>query len=91
MGRRLALFNMEWRQRVLNARAFQTGFVLFTMPLTSRRQRKPDGTMEDVGVGLRRASRVVLRADYGFAISRPPPRFERRLQSRLLRHYLSLS
>ena len=71
MGRTLGLFNIEWRQRFVNARTFQTGFVLFyDAAHIARTAQGRDRTIEDVGVGLRLSVHgVVLRADYGFAIS----------------------
>jgi hypothetical protein len=71
MGRTLGLFNVEWRQRVINGRAFQIGFVLFyDAAHIARTAQGRDRTLEDVGVGLRLSVHgVVLRADYGFAIS----------------------
>jgi Tetratricopeptide repeat len=71
LGRTLGLFNVEWRQRVVNARAFQTAFVLFyDAAHTARTATGQDRTLEDVGVGLRVSVHgVVLRADYGLSIS----------------------
>jgi predicted double-glycine peptidase len=71
LGRTLGLFNVEWRQRVLNARAFQAAAVLFyDAAHIGRTAQGQDRTLEDVGFGLRVSVHgVVLRADYGFAIS----------------------
>ena len=71
LGRTLYLFNTEWRQRLINRSAFQTGFVLFyDAAHIARTAQLQDKTLEDVGVGLRVSVHgVVLRADYGFAIS----------------------
>jgi hypothetical protein len=71
MGRTLGLFNVEWRQRVINGRAFQIGFVLFyDAAHITRTAQGRDRTLEDVGAGLRLSVHgVVLRADYGLSIS----------------------
>ena len=71
MGRSLGLFNIEWRQRFINAHAFQTAFVLFyDAAHIGRTAQGKASTLEDVGVGLRLSVHgVVLRADYGFSIS----------------------
>lgn len=71
MGRTLGLFNIEWRQRLINARKFQAGFVLaYDAAHIRRTALGGSSTLEDVGIGLRLGLRgSVLRADYGFSIT----------------------
>jgi len=71
MGRSLGLFNVEWRQRLVNARLFQLGTVLFyDAAHTMRTAQGHDQTLEDLGVGVRIGVRgAVVRVDYGFSIS----------------------
>jgi tetratricopeptide (TPR) repeat protein len=71
MGRTLGLFNMEWRQRLVNARLFQLGTVLFYDAAHIKRTAQGhDQTLEDLGVGVRIGIRgAVIRVDYGFSIS----------------------
>jgi hypothetical protein len=71
MARSLAMFNIEWRQRIAQYRGIQGGFVLFYD--AARVMRTADGvdrTLEAVGPGLRVAARgAFLRLDYGISIS----------------------
>jgi len=71
MGRGLGLFNIEWRQRFINAHTFQTGFVLFyDAAHIARTAQGKASTLEDAGVGLRLSVHgVVLRVDYGLSIA----------------------
>jgi tetratricopeptide (TPR) repeat protein len=71
MGRGLGLFNVEWRQRLVNHRLFQGGFVVFyDAAHIARTARGEDGTFEALGVGLRASVMgAILRLDYGFSIS----------------------
>jgi tetratricopeptide (TPR) repeat protein len=71
MGRGLGLFNVEWRQRLVNFRRIQGGFVVFyDAAHIVRTAQGDDGTFEALGVGLRASVRgYILRLDYGFSIS----------------------
>jgi tetratricopeptide (TPR) repeat protein len=71
MGRGLGLFNVEWRQRLVNHRLFQGGFVVFyDAAHIARTARGEDGTFEAIGAGLRASVMgAILRLDYGFSIS----------------------
>jgi tetratricopeptide (TPR) repeat protein len=71
MGRSLALFNVEWRQRLLSLGAVQGGFVLFyDAAHIARTPQGEDRTLEALGGGLRVAVRdAILRLDYGISIS----------------------
>lgn len=72
MGRTLGLFNIEWRQRLVNHRLFQGGFVLFydAAHIARTAQGEDQQTFEAVGGGLRLSVRGgVVRMDYGVSIS----------------------
>jgi tetratricopeptide (TPR) repeat protein len=71
MGRSLAMFNIEWRQRLAQYKGIQGGFVAFyDVARMERTAQGEDGTFEAVGVGLRLAARgAFLRLDYGVSIS----------------------
>jgi tetratricopeptide (TPR) repeat protein len=71
MGRGLGLFNVEWRQRLVNHRLFQGGFVLFyDAAHIVRTARDEDGTFEALGVGLRASVMgAILRLDYGISLA----------------------
>jgi len=71
MGRSLALFNIEWRQRLASYRGVQGGVVLFyDVARIERTADKLDQTVEAVGGGLRLAVfGSFLRLDYALSIS----------------------
>lgn len=71
MGRSLGLFNVEWRQRLVNFRRVQGGFVLFyDAAHIARTAQGEDETLEAVGGGLRLAVRdAILRLDYAVSIT----------------------
>jgi tetratricopeptide (TPR) repeat protein len=71
MGRALGLFNVEWRQRLVNFRRVQGGFVLFyDAAHIARTAQGEDRTLEAVGSGLRVAVReAILRLDYAISIA----------------------
>ncbi len=68
IARSIALFNFEWRQRLVRTRLAQVGYILFyDGGWMGRTARGGDVTLHDVGIGLRVGVRgsVLLRADYG--------------------------
>jgi len=72
MGRGVGMFNVEWRQRLVNHRLFQGGFVLFydAAHVTRMADGNDHETFEAVGVGLRLSVfGAILRSDYGVSIS----------------------
>jgi hypothetical protein len=72
IGRSMALLNIEWRRRVWARPIAQVGVVAFTDVIQiTRRAAGEDGTLADVGIGLRigwAGSRVV-RMDFGWSLS----------------------
>ena len=71
MGRSVALFNVEWRQRLLSFRGIQGGFIVFyDAAHIARTAQGEDRTLEALGGGLRMAVRgAILRLDYAFSLS----------------------
>jgi tetratricopeptide (TPR) repeat protein len=72
MGRGLGLFNVEWRQRLVNHRLFQGGFVVFydAAHIARTAPGQEEGTFEAIGGGLRASvGGAILRLDYGISIS----------------------
>jgi hypothetical protein len=72
IGRSMALLNLEWRRRVWARPIAQFGFAIFADVIQiTRRSAGPDGTLADVGVGLRAgwAGSLVLRMDFGWSLS----------------------
>ncbi|HET9316904.1 MAG TPA: hypothetical protein VFQ51_15030, partial [Vicinamibacteria bacterium] len=72
IGRSMALLNLEWRRRVWARPIAQVGFALFADVIQiTRRASGLDGTLADVGVGLRAgtAGSLVVRIDYGWSLS----------------------
>ena len=72
IGRSMALLNLEWRRRVWARPIAQVGVALFADVIQiTRRSAGTDGTLADVGVGLRAgwAGSLVLRMDFGWSLS----------------------
>jgi hypothetical protein len=70
IGRRLALANVEWRQRLIRSGTFQVGMVVFTDTVwVGETARGGGATFYDVGAGLRlgRAHSTILRADFAYS------------------------
>jgi hypothetical protein len=72
IGRSMALLNLEWRQRVWARPIAQVGFAVFADVIQiTRRAAGSDGTLADIGVGLRAAGAgsLVVRMDFGWSLS----------------------
>ena len=72
IGRTLVMLNLEWRQRIWARPVAQAGIVVFGDVIQiTRRAAGSDGTLADVGLGLRIgwSGSWVFRADYGWSLS----------------------
>jgi hypothetical protein len=72
IGRSMGLLNLEWRQRVWARPLAQLGFAVFADVIQiTRRAAGEDGSLADVGVGLRLgwSGAGVVRVDYGWSLS----------------------
>jgi hypothetical protein len=72
IGRKVALANVEWRQRLFRRPLAQVGYVLFyDGGWMGRTARGGDTVLHDVGFGLRLGLRgsLLLRADYGWGLT----------------------
>jgi hypothetical protein len=72
IGRSMALLNLEWRRRVWARPIAQVGFVFFAdVTQITRRSAGSDGTLADIGLGLRGAwaGSLVVRVDLGWSLS----------------------
>jgi hypothetical protein len=68
----MGLLNLEWRQRVWARPLAQLGFAVFADVIQiTRRAAGEDGSLADVGVGLRLgwSGAGVVRVDYGWSLS----------------------
>jgi hypothetical protein len=72
IGRTMALLNLEWRRRVWARPIAQVGVVAFADVIQiTRRAVGDDGTLTDVGLGLRVgwSGSWIFRADFGWSLS----------------------
>lgn len=72
IGRSMGLLNLEWRQRLWARPVAQLGFAVFADVIQiTRRAAGDDGSLADVGVGLRLgwSGAGVVRVDYGWSLS----------------------
>jgi hypothetical protein len=72
IARKVALLNVEWRERLLTTKLAQVGAILFYDGGRMGRTARGDSeTLHDAGVGVRIGLRgsVILRADFGWSLT----------------------